>query len=110
MNFDTRYLALVRSVPVLARYAPGLDGVDVDLDLLDRWAAHDRTADALLAVVRRAPCPGAGAVEAARWVLSLWASDRAWLCGRHELRRAWQAWDADQRAAWLAWAAAPWWP
>jgi hypothetical protein len=107
-----RFVALVRSFPVLARYAPGITDDDIDLLLLDAWAAHTADASVIDRIVAqgKAPFPGGGAKCAARFVLHLWDSRREWACGQFDLFRSLQEWDDEQRAAFQAWVARPWRP
>ena len=111
MNATARFVLLVHSFPVLHRYAPGLDAPDdVDLKLIDAWAAHDPDVVEKVIAAGRSPFPGEGAKHAARFVLSVWDSRRKWKAGSFDLFAALQAWDDQQRAAFQTWAANPWRP
>lgn len=109
-----RFLALVRSFPVLRNYAPTVDGPDdaVDLLLIDAWAAHDRDEEMITRICQdgRAPFPGDGAREAARFVLNLFDSGRAWKCGPFSIGRALRVWDQEQIRAFQAFVADPFLP
>jgi hypothetical protein len=73
------------------------DGVrPFDAETLDAWACG--------------PAPGSGALNAARFVLSVWNSRAKWRCGRFDVVDALSCWDAEHRAAFLAWAQEPCWP
>jgi hypothetical protein len=106
----TRFIALVRSFPVLANHAPGVSADDLDLHLIDGWAAHDPADLKRVIAAGRSPFPGDGAKDAARFVLHVWDSRRAWRCGRFDLFAALCTWDDEQRRAFQAWAANPWRP
>lgn len=56
------------------------------------------------------PVPGAGAFEAARFVLSIWNDSVQWKCGRFDLQKALGCWDSGHRKAFNSWANDPWWP
>lgn len=104
---DRRFLALVHSFPVLGGRdglapAPGVHEETIDLELLDRWAAHEDVHTA-----ERGPFPGEGARDAARFVLHVWSSVHPWRSGPFDLFRALRTWDHEQLAAFQAWAAAP---
>lgn len=106
---EPRYVALVRSFPVLERFAPGVGPAGVNLGLMDAWAAHDREEETLALIVEagRNPFPGEGAQDAARFVLNLWSTRFAWRSGRFDLFRALTTWDHEQIAAFQRWAANP---
>lgn len=106
-----RWVQLAHSFPVLHNHAPGLYAGDVDVKLLDAWAARDledaATHGACMAE-GKTPMPGDGAVEAARFMLGVYDRLRDWKCGRFDVFRALGVWDAGQLAAFKAWAANPW--
>lgn len=104
-----RFIALMRSFPVLANYAPTVSGPeeDINLMLLDRWAAHDPTADEEIIAAGAAPYPGRAAQEAVRFVLNLFNSSTPWQCGQFSIGRALGAWDPHQLGAFQAFVADP---
>jgi hypothetical protein len=110
-TFEYRFAALVRSFPVLERYAPGVSTWRIDLATLDAWAAHaiDDDLTTKLAAEGKSPRPGEGARDAARFVLHVWDSQRAWRCGRFDLFHALATWDSEQRAAFNVWIASGAW-
>ncbi len=97
-NLD-RYLALVRSFPVM-RFAPvgALRGRVIDFRELETWATEEDAdgREGILATVQ--------------FLLSVWSSSHPWACGKFDLFAALNVWDEDQLAAWKAWAADPWRP
>ena len=52
--------------------------------------------------------PVAAALAAARFVLSVWDSERDWRCGSFHAAQSAGAWDKEHRAAFGAWVAHPW--
>lgn len=84
---------LAAGFPTLER-APGVRPFDPEA--LDAWAAG--------------PVPGAGALHAARFMLTLWNNRVAWSAGPFDAVEALAAWDQAHRAAFLRWARSPWWP
>lgn len=107
-----RFVALVRSFPVLLNYAPGVYETIIDLTLLDSWASHDKSEHDIERIVSegKAPFPGDGARCAARFVLNLWSNRKEWKCGKFDIFDALIHWDDRQIKAWQAWAANPWRP
>jgi hypothetical protein len=63
---------------------------------LDRWA-HAETGSA-------------EGLHAARFILNVWDSKRAWRCGRFDLPAALDHWDPVHREAFTSWMKDPWWP
>lgn len=104
-----RYVGLVLSFPVLEHNAPGVSLEGIDLDLLDRWASHDKDPESIKRILdaSRGPFPGDGAVEAARFVLNVWSSRHEWRCGRFDIFRAVRVWDHQQLNAFQQWADFP---
>lgn len=98
MHLETfsRYLALVRSFPVM-QHAPSraLSSGGIDLQALDAWGAASGSPSTRLTV---------------SFVLNVWSSSEPWLCGRFDLFEALIAWDEGQRRAFGQWAADPWRP
>lgn len=67
-----------------------------DPELFDRWAQGSGVTAAQL--------------HAARFILNVWDSKRAWRCGHFDLLHALDHWDDAHRAAVSSWMADPWWP
>jgi len=82
----------------LANSFPTLRGVidHWDPDMLDTWACGTE--------------PGAGALNAARFVLSVWNTRTEWKCGAFNVVIAWGIWDDEHREAFLSWTRKPRWP
>lgn len=111
IRMDARFVALVRSFPVLGGRAglapaPGVYEETIELAVLDAWAAGDPAAF----TNERGPFPGEGAKDAARFVLNVWSSSHAWRAGKFDLFHALRSWDHEQIAAFQAWARNPFFP
>lgn len=89
--FAEQMLALAESFPTLRGVLRAWDPT-----ALDRWA--------LL------PSHGAGAFNAARFVLSVYNPRADWKCGHFDVHLALWSWDAEHHAAFAAWVQKPWWP
>ena len=93
-----RFWKFVESFPSLAKWAANASAVDEKFNAMkfDKWASG--------------PCPGHGALEAARFVLSVWNPSTDWKCGRFQIHDALSCWDGRHQEAFLRWCADPWWP
>ncbi len=94
-----RYLALVRSFPVM-RFAPAraVSGRGIDFHELEAWAMAEDVDGR------------EGILVTVQFLLNLWSASHPWACGKFDLFAALNVWDDDQLAAWQAWAAKPWRP
>ena len=92
-----RFWNLVKSFPSLAPWAANV-AVDEKFNALkfEKWA--------------NGPCPGHGALAAARFVLSVWNPPTKWKCGAFDLHDSLSCWDGRHQEAFLRWCAEPWWP
>lgn len=100
-----RFVRFVRSFHTLTS-APGVTEGNVDLDMLDMWAAGDPN----IYTPERGPFPGDGCKNAARFVLNMWDSRKPWRVGPFNVFHALATWDNEQLIAWQAWAISPWRP
>ena len=109
---DESMARLVAAFPTLRRSLGGLiDGVgDWDVDVFLTWACG--------------PEPGSGALDAARFVLSVWNNSTDWdraardmrllkrgqRLGKFDAVKAISNWDAAHVAAFVSWVELPFWP
>ena len=93
-----RWWKFLESFPSLAQWSSVAQAAKRpwDAERFDKWAAG--------------PCPGHGALEAARFVLSVWNPGTQWKCGRFNLHEALWCWDHAHKEAFLRWCAEPFWP
>lgn len=109
---DESMARLVAAFPTLRRSLGGLvDGVgDWDVDVFLTWTCG--------------PEPGSGALDAARFVLSVWNGSTDWTAAARDMRllkrgqrldkfdavKAISNWDAEHVAAFVSWVELPFWP